>query len=118
MRRNDREDIERNRIHIRTMANLLHSIMQVPKSSSSADPVTTPHTPPPAAVDIYGSFVRPKQTDRYAMSDIKDEEAEEESDDGGEETYVDMASFYLKPFLSPHRHVAENHYGIRRYGVF
>ena len=98
------------------MANLLHSIMQVPKSSSSADPVTTPHTPPPAACDIYGSFVTPKQTDRYSMSDIKDEEAEEESDDVGEETYGDLASFYLKPFLSPHRHVVENHYGIRRYG--
>ena len=47
MRRKDRDDIERNRIHIRTMANLLHSILQVPKSSSSADPVATPHTPPP-----------------------------------------------------------------------
>ena len=49
MRRKDRDDIEGNRIHIRTMANRLHSIMQVPKSSSSADPVATTHTPPPPA---------------------------------------------------------------------
>ena len=116
MRRNDREDIERNRIHIRTMVNLLHSILQVTESSSSADPVATPHTPTPAAGDIDGPFVTSKQTDRQALSDIKDEEVEEESDDGGEETYGDLASFYLKHFLSPHRHVVENHYGIRRYG--
>ena len=46
LRRNDREDIERNRIHIRTMAYLLHSMLQIPKSSSSADPVATPtHLP-------------------------------------------------------------------------
>ena len=83
MRSKDRDDIERNRIDIRTMANL-HSIMQVPKSSSSADPVATFHTPPPAAVDIYDPFVTSKRTVRQAFSDIKDEE-EEESDDGGEE---------------------------------
>ena len=34
------------------MANLLHSIMQVPKSSSSGDPVATADTPP-ATGDIY-----------------------------------------------------------------
>ena len=28
-----------------------------------------------------------------------------------------MASSYLKPLLSPRRHVVENHYGIRSYGV-
>jgi len=112
MRRKDREGIERNRIHIRTMANLLHSILQVPKSSSSADPVANPHTPPPpAAGDIHGPFVTSKRTVRQAFSDIKDEEEveEEESDDGGEETYGDLASSYLKPFLSPRRHVVENH---------
>jgi hypothetical protein len=76
MRRNDREDIEWNRIHIRTVANLLHSILQVPKSSSSADPVATPHTPPPAAGDNYGPFVTSKQTDRHALLDIKNEEVE------------------------------------------
>ena len=92
MRRKDREDIEWNRIHIRTMANLLRSIMQVHKSSSSADPVATSHTPPPpAAGDIYDPFVTSKRTVRQAFLDIKDEEEveeEEESDDGGEETYV------------------------------
>ena len=41
---------------------------------------------------------------------------EEESDDAVEETYGVLASSYLKPFLSPRRHVLENHYGIRRYG--
>ena len=116
MRRNGREDIERNRMHIRTMANLLHSILQVPKSSSSADTVATPHTPPPTAGDIYGSFVTSKQTVRHAFSDIEDEDVEEETDDGGEETYGNLVSFYLKPFLSPRRHVVENHYVIRRYG--
>jgi len=93
MRRKDREDIERNRIHIRTMANLLHSIMQVSKSSSSADPVTTSHTPPPpAAVDINDPFMTSKRPVRQAFPDIKDEEEveEEECDDGGEErTYGD-----------------------------
>ena len=85
MRRKDRDDIERNRIHIRTMANLLHNNMQVPKSSSSADPVATSHTPPPPATgDIYDLFVTSKRTVRQALTDIKDEE-EEESDDGGEE---------------------------------
>jgi hypothetical protein len=69
MRRKDRDDIERNRIHIRTMANLLHSIMQVPKSSSSVDPVATSHTPP-AAGDIYDPFVTSKLTVRQAFSDI------------------------------------------------
>jgi hypothetical protein len=88
MRRKDREDIERNRIHIRTTANLLHSILRAPKSSSSADPVATPHTPPVAAGDIYGPFVMSKRTVRHAFSDIKnEEEVEEESYDGGEETY-------------------------------
>ena len=86
MRWNDKEDIERNRIHIRIMANLLHSILQVPKSSSSADPFATPLIPLPAAGDNYGSFVTSKQTDRHTLSDIKDEEVVEESDDGGEET--------------------------------
>ena len=40
-----------------------------------------------------------KQTDRHALSDIKDEEVEEESDDGGEETYGDFSSFYIKHVL-------------------
>ena len=112
MRRKDRDDIERNKVHIRTMANLLHSIMQVPKSSSSADPVATSHTPPPpAAGDIYDPIVTSKRTVRQAFSDIKNEE---ESDDGGEErTYGHLAISYLKPFLSPRRHALENHYGIR-----
>ena len=39
-----------------------------------------------------------------------------ESDDGGGETYGDLASSCLIPFLSPRRNVVENHYGIRRYG--
>ena len=116
MRREDRDDIERNKIHIRTMANLLHSILQVPKSlSSSADPVETPHTPPPAVGDICDPFVTTKRPVRHAFSDIKNEEGEE-NDDGGGETYGDLASSYLKHFLSPRRHVVENHYGIRRYG--
>ena len=96
------------------MANLLRSIMQVHKSSSSADPVATSHTPPPpAAGDIYDQiFVTSKRTVRQAFPDIKVEEEveEEESDDGGEErTYGDLASSYLKPFLSPRRHAVENH---------
>jgi hypothetical protein len=115
MRRKDRDDIERNRIHIRTMANRLHSIMQVPKSSSSVDSVATPHTP--AAGDIYDPFVASKRTVQHAFSDIKDEEEEKESDDGGEEkTYGDLASTYLRPFLSPRRNTVDNHNGIRRYG--
>jgi hypothetical protein len=113
MRRKDREDIEKNRIHIRKMANLLHSIMQVSKSSSSADPIATSHTPPPpAAGDIYDPFVTSKRTVRQAFQGIKDEEEveeEEESDDGGEKkTYGELASAYLKPFLSPSRHAFEN----------
>ena len=93
--------------------------MQVPKSSSSADPVATSHTPPPpVAGDIYNPFVTSKRTVRQAFSGIKDEEEEEEeSDDGGDETtYGDLASSYLKPFLSPRRHAFEHHYGIKRYG--
>ena len=79
MRRKDREDIERNRIHIRTMANLLHSIMQVPKSSSSADPVAISHTPPrPTAGDIYDPFATSKRPVRHAFPDIKHEEEVEE----------------------------------------
>ena len=66
MRRKDRDDIERNKIHIRTMANLLHSIMQVPKSSSSVDTVATSHTPP-ATGDIYDPFVTSKLTVRQAF---------------------------------------------------
>jgi hypothetical protein len=116
MRRKDRDDIERNRIHIRTMANILHSILEVPKSSSSADPVAKPQTPSPAVGDIYDPFVTSKRTVRHAFSDIKDEEEVEDSDDGGEETYGDLASSYLKPSLSTRRHVVGNHYGIRRYG--
>jgi len=72
MRRKDVDDIESNKIHIRTMANLLHSILQVPKSlSSSSDPVATPHTPPPAVGDIYDTFVTTKRPVRHAFSDIK-----------------------------------------------
>jgi len=99
------------------MANLLHIIIQVPKSSSSVDPVATSHTPP-AAGDIYDTFVTFKWTVRQAFSEIKNEEEEEESDDGDEEkTYGYLASTYLKPLLSPRRHIVENHYGIRRYGA-
>jgi len=63
--------------------------------------------------------VTSKRTVRQPFSDIKDEEEveEEESDDGGEEkTSGDLASSYLKHFLSPRRHADENHHGIRRYG--
>jgi len=79
MRRKDRDDIEKNEIHIRTIANLLHNNMQVPKSSSSADPVAAPQTPP-AVRDIYDPFVTSKRTVRHVMmettafSDIKHEE--------------------------------------------
>ena len=51
---------------------------------------------------------------RHAFSDNKDEEGE--SDKEGESNYGDLASSYFNPFLSPRRHVVENHYGIRRYG--
>ena len=114
MRRKERDDIERNRIHIRTMANLLHSIMQVPKSSSSVDTVATVHTPP-ATSDIYDPFVTSKGIVGQTFSNIKDEE-EESDDEGDVTTYGDLASTYLKQFLSPRRHTVENHYGIRRYG--
>jgi hypothetical protein len=70
MRRKDRDDIERNKIHIRTMANLLHSIMQVPKTSSSGDPVATSHTPP-ATGDFYDPFVTSKRTFRQAFQTSK-----------------------------------------------
>jgi hypothetical protein len=79
MRKKDRDDIERNRIHIRTIANLLHSILQVPKSSSSVDSVAVSQTPP-AVGDIYETFVTSKLTVRNtlmetpAFSDMKDEE--------------------------------------------
>ena len=88
MRKKDRDDIERNRIHIRTIANLLHSILQVPKSSSSVDSVAVSQTPP-AVGDIYETFVTSKLTVRNtlmetpAFSDIKDEkDVEGESGDG------------------------------------
>ena len=74
MRRKPRDDIERNRVHVRTIDNFLHSILQVPKSSSSADPVAKPQTPPPAVGDIYDPFVTSKRTVRHDFSDIKDEE--------------------------------------------
>ena len=96
MRRKDRDDIERNRIQIRTIANLVHSILQVPKSSSSADSVAAPQTPP-ALGDIYDPFVTSKPTVRHAFSDIKDEEGE--NDDGGEATYGDLARSYVKSFF-------------------
>ena len=56
-----------------------------------------------------------KRTVGQSFSDIKDEE-EESDDEGDETTYGDLASTYLKQFLSPRRHTVENHYGIRRYG--
>ena len=51
-------------------------------------------------------------------SDIKYEEEEAVEDDGIEggavgKAYGDLASPYLKPFLSARVHSAENHYGIR-----
>ena len=67
MRRKDRDDIERNKIYIITMANLLHSILQVPNLLSSfADPVATPHTTP-AVGDIYDPFVTTKRPVRHAF---------------------------------------------------
>ena len=53
MRRKDRDEIVRNGIHIRTIDNLLHYILQVPKSS--ADLVAAPQTP--AVGDIYDPYV-------------------------------------------------------------
>ena len=72
--RKARDDIERNKVRVRTIANLLHSILQVPKSSSSADPVAKPQIPSPAVGDIYDPFVTSKRTVRPAFTDIKDEE--------------------------------------------
>jgi len=63
------DDIEWNRIHIKTIANLLHSILQVPKSSSSADSVAAPQTPP-AVRDIYDPSVTSKRNVRHALMEL------------------------------------------------
>ena len=70
MRRKDRDDIEGKRIEIRTIANLVHSILQVPKSSSSADSVVAPQTTP-AVGDIYDPFVSSKPTVRHVFQTSK-----------------------------------------------
>ena len=67
----------------------------------------------------------PKRTIRHVsaetqFSDIKHEDEEVEGDDDNEveegKAYGDLASPYLKQFLSTRGHSAENHYGIRRAG--
>jgi hypothetical protein len=114
----DRDDIDKNKNQIRAIADFLQSLIQLP-----ATPETVAVPPTPNLGDNDDPFVTPKRIIRHvsavtSFSDIKDEEEEEEGDDDveGGKAYGDLASPYLKPFLSTRGHSALNHYGIQRAG--